>query len=86
MNATHTYQVELTDTYGGEANYAWVRRATIQVPEGASDRSIVRQAKAAIGLTGVRCSTSSYGDTIQLDIVGACQRCFISWDDSSTNA
>jgi hypothetical protein len=29
----HTYSVEYTDTFGGEANYSWVRRATVQMPE-----------------------------------------------------
>lgn len=29
----HKYQIELTDTFGGEANYAWVRRASVTVPE-----------------------------------------------------
>ncbi len=28
-----TCDVEYTDTFGGEANYSWVRRATITVPE-----------------------------------------------------
>lgn len=27
------HTVEYTDTYGGEANYAWVRRADITMPE-----------------------------------------------------
>lgn len=26
------YQVEYTDTFGGEANYCWVKRAEIEVP------------------------------------------------------
>ena len=24
----HTFNIEVTDTYGGEANYSWVRRYT----------------------------------------------------------
>ena len=27
------YSVEYTDTFGGEANYSWVRRATVTMPE-----------------------------------------------------
>ena len=27
------YQVEYTDTFGGEANYSWVRRARVDMPE-----------------------------------------------------
>lgn len=29
----HTYQIELTDTFAGEANYCWVKRATVTMPE-----------------------------------------------------
>lgn len=29
----HKFSVEYTDTFGGEANYAWVKRATITVPD-----------------------------------------------------
>lgn len=25
----HTFNIEITDTYGGDANYSWVRRFTI---------------------------------------------------------
>lgn len=27
------YAIELTDTFGGEANYSWVRRAKVTMPE-----------------------------------------------------
>lgn len=30
---SNTYDVEYTDTFGGEANYCWVKRATVTVPE-----------------------------------------------------
>jgi hypothetical protein len=29
----NTYQIEYTDTFGGEANYSWVRRAKVTMPE-----------------------------------------------------
>jgi hypothetical protein len=29
----HIYDVELTDTFGGEANYSWVKRSAVKVPE-----------------------------------------------------
>ena len=29
----NSYDVEYTDTFGGEANYCWVRRAVVAVPE-----------------------------------------------------
>ena len=39
-----TYNVEITDTYGGEANYSWVRRYTFEAP---SLRSAVQQLAVA---------------------------------------
>ena len=71
------YQVELTDTFGGEANYSWVRRAEIEAPSSITNRTLVRRAKAAIGLTGVRCETSSYAEAIELRPYGSCTVAFI---------
>lgn len=61
---THTFQmeVEYTDTFGGEANYCWVKRETLTLPVGISDTAIMRRAKAAMGLTGARGRVESYGD------------------------
>ena len=53
---------EYTDTFGGEANYCWVKRAELTIPIELSDRAITRRAKAALGLTGVKGRTHSYGD------------------------
>ena len=93
------YQVEYTDTFGGEANYSWVRRARVDVPElthygydGAlgyvkaakrQERELMRRAKAAVGLTGVRGVKTSYGDTIDFRPHGSCTVMFVTWDDSA---
>lgn len=77
-NMANQYAVEYTDTFGGEANYSWVRRATITTPElthygydGSNGyaaankkarREIMRKAKAAVGLTNVRGKTYDLGD------------------------
>lgn len=97
---TQQYDVEYTDTFGGEANYCWVKRARVTVPElthygytGSTDgsyskanraqqRQLMKQAKAAIGLTGVRGRTSSYGDMIEFRPHGSCTVLFITWHDS----
>lgn len=76
-----TYQAELTDTFGGEANYSWVRRKTFTIPDNASDRAIVRAGKAALGLSGVRCRTENYGDSFTLRPYGACVVAFITYQD-----
>jgi len=59
-----TYQiaVEYTDTFGGEANYCWVRRATLDIPDGTGRRAIMRRAKAAMGISGLRGRSYSHGD------------------------
>jgi len=77
------YQIEHTDTFGGEANYSWCHRQEIALPDDASDRTVVRQAKAALGLSGVRCRRSDIGETIELRPYGLCQIVFISPSYSS---
>ena len=55
------YQIEYTDTFGGEANYSWVDRHIIDLPDNASGKQIRRAAKKAAGLSGVRGVWSDYG-------------------------
>lgn len=74
----HTYEVEVTDTFAGEANYSWVLRERFAAPSGASRRAIVRRAKAAAGLSNVRCDTHDYGDLIELRPRGACIVAFVT--------
>ena len=72
------YQVEVTDTFGGQANYCWVRRAEIEVDESLSELALVRRAKAAVGYTGVKCRRDEIGDTIVLRPIGLLQIMFIT--------
>ena len=75
------YDVEYTDTFGGEANYSWVRRATIALPDGATRRKIMRKAKAKAGLAGVRGITSDFGDMIEFRPFRCCTVMFITFKD-----
>lgn len=72
---------EVTDTFGGEANYSWVKRGTIECKEGEdySDLAAVRRVKKAIGWNGVRCITESDGNSITLRPIGINQVCFINF-------
>jgi hypothetical protein len=70
-------QIEITDTFGGEANYSWVRRYAMNTANNATNRAIVRRAKALAGWTGLRCITSDIGETIEVRPVGVCQVMFI---------
>ncbi len=74
----HTFNIEYTDTFCGEANYSWLNRQTVTMPElthygydgGTNyskankvfERELMRKAKAAVGLTGVRGTTERHGD------------------------
>ena len=70
--------IEVTDTFGGEANYSWVRRYTIEVREDASDRSMMQAVKKACGYTGIKCERDDYGGVTALWVRGQCVVIFIS--------
>lgn len=92
---SNRYAIEHTDTFGGEANYSWVNRAIIDMPElthygydGSTNyskanrvyqRELMRRAKAAVGLTGVRGRTYWHGDEGEFRPYGLCQVLSISW-------
>ncbi len=92
---SNTYQIEYTDTFGGEANYCWVNRAKITMPElthygydgGTNyvkankvfERELMRRAKAEMGLTGVRGRVDRYGETIEFRPYGSATVMFITW-------
>lgn len=94
----NTYDVELTDTFGGEANYSWVRRSVITMPElthygydGGTNyakanrvynRELMRKAKADMGLTCVRGRTYDHGDTLEFRPYGLLQVMFITYRDN----
>ena len=73
-------QLELTDTFGGEANYSWVRRYALDTPDDISRRALVRRIKNAAGITGVRCKTDDHGGMITIRPVGACVVLFATFD------
>ena len=79
--ALHTYEVEHTDTFGGEANYCWVKRCEVKLGEGESKLALVTRAKKAIGLTGVRCKREDFGDMIRLTPVGRAEVVFITYKE-----
>jgi hypothetical protein len=75
-------QIEVTDTFGGEANYSWVRRYKITDAAGLSDAQLVRRAKRAAGWTGTRCEKDDSGGMITLRPRNACQIMFINYCES----
>jgi hypothetical protein len=63
------YEIIVTDTFGGELNYCWVKSATIEVPDDASDITLVKRAKKAVGYSGVRMAKKHGGI---YKVAGAC--------------
>ncbi len=92
---SNVYNVEYTDTFGGEANYAWVRRATVTMPElthygydghngyakanKVYQRELMKRAKAAMGLTGMRGVTYHHSDESQFRPYGMCTVLFVTY-------
>ena len=74
-----TINCEMTDTFGGEANYSWVRRATVELSQDASRRAIVRAAKSALGINGVRCETTDFGDMVEIRPRQSCTVAFVTF-------
>jgi hypothetical protein len=72
---------EYTDTFGGESNYSWVRRDTVEAPDTLSDRAIVRRAKAWAGLSGIRSRVEKFGDMIAIHPHGICHVVFITFGE-----
>jgi hypothetical protein len=78
--------ITVTDTFGGEPNYGWVRKKLITFPDNPSDLALIRRAKKAININGVPCYTSIHGAGIDMrPINGANWIAFIDFvDDEET--
>lgn len=72
---------EMTDTFGGESNYSWVRREAFEAPENLSNRAIVRRAKYWAGISGVRSRVENYGDMISIWPSDRCHVVFVTFGD-----
>lgn len=71
---------EYTDTFGGEPNYCWVRRAKAILPVGMTQTGVSRYMKRLLGLSGVRFRVGwDTGDSIRYDETNACCCLFINW-------
>ena len=78
---TRIAHIEVTDTFGGEANYCWVKRGTTKAQ---SRRGIINAVKDLAGWTGwCRVKVEDWGDTMVVrptDTSGVCQIAFVTWD------
>ena len=72
------FEVEMTDTFGGDANYSWVQRHFFDAADNVSDIALMRRAKKKCGLNGVRGVTSKFGDAMEFRPYGACVVMFVT--------
>ena len=63
------FEATFTDTFGGEANFSWCRRATFEAPDNATDALLIRRAKRALGVEG-RHKWTFPGE--RADLIGTC--------------
>jgi hypothetical protein len=94
----NTYEYEYTDTFAGEANYCWIKRGKVTMPElthygydGSSNyskankiaaRELMKAVKAEVGLTGIRGAVHHHGGMTEFRPYGMCTVLFITWVES----
>ena len=67
-----TWDIEVTDTFGGQANYCWVERSKLRVPGGISYLALVRRIKSVTGYSGIRGHTYVSGDFVEIRFPSRC--------------
>ena len=72
-----TWNIEITDTFGGEANYCWVKRYTVQAK---SILGAVQKVAREHG-TGWKVDYSD-GDFARYNLTNACVCMFVQWAES----
>ena len=71
--------VEMTDTFGGEPNYCWLQRHTLEMPDDLHPTAVVRRAKRALSMQHVRCRREYDGTTITLRPYACARVIFITY-------
>ena len=83
-------RLEVTDTFGGEANYCWVSRKEIQFAgEEPSRRRIFRELRELAGWpVSIRLTVHDFGDQWEVRPRGLLQVAFVDfdWADSSDDS
>ena len=75
---TEKFNIEVTDTFGGEANYCWARRATVELPARPTNRALAKAVReVADWPVSVRITITSYGDSWEVRPAGLCQVAFV---------
>lgn len=75
----YKYQIEYTDTFGGEPNYCWVKRENVMIEPRYSIKTLKSYAKKAMGIGGVRGKWTDYGEMLEFRPNGMCTVLFVSF-------
>ena len=75
-----TWDIEVTDTYGGEANYSFARRYAVRTSDDISDLALIRRIKSAAGYSGIRGQTCISGDFVEIRFPARCVVIFATVD------
>ena len=67
-----TWDIEVTDTFGGQANYSWVERSKLRVPDDISDLALVRRIKSVTGYSGIRGRATVMGGSVEIRFPARC--------------
>jgi len=76
MKRKDTFDIEVTDTFGGEANYCWVRRYQV---DAVSILGAIQMVSRREGYN-FRADYND-GDFARYDAIDACVCCFINYHD-----
>lgn len=74
MSKKTIFNVEITDTYGGEANYCWVRRFTVKASSFRGAMQVISRKQG-----GHWRLEGNYGDIARYNQKGACVCAFVSY-------
>jgi len=73
--------IEITDLFGGEANYSWGKRFELTDIEGLTHKQVVRRLKKKADLNGTRWRlVANCGDYYQYNFVGWYATAFIIYE------
>ena len=76
--ATEKFNIEVTDTFGGEANYCWVRRTAVELPAYPTNRALAKAVRElADWPVSVRITITHQGDGWEVRPAGLCQVAYV---------
>jgi hypothetical protein len=72
------WNCEYTDTFGGAANYSWLRCETIKCAPNVSRRWLMREARHKLGIRGLRGRWTDHGDMLEFRPYRCCTVAFVT--------